>query len=67
MKYMDELEGMLLMAGRIGDRYPGFPGIAHPEPGSLQAIKGAILGHGEQLVLPDDCQFGDNDLCNVEG
>jgi len=63
---MEELEEMLLMAGRAGEKVPVFPGIVHPEPGSLQAIKGAILGHGEQAVLPDDCQFGDNDLCDVD-
>lgn len=66
MKYMEELEEMLLVAVRAGEGGI-FPGIIHPEPGSLQAIKGSIPGHGEQVVLPDDCQFGDNDLCDVEG
>ncbi len=42
------------------------PEAPHPEPGALQAAKDRVLGHGEQRVLPDDCQFGDNDLCNVE-
>ena len=42
------------------------PEIPHAEPGELQAVKDLILGHGEQAVLPDDCQFGDNDLCFVE-
>ena len=40
--------------------------IPHAEPGEFQAIKGKIKGHGEQVVLPDDCQFCDNDLCFVE-
>lgn len=40
--------------------------ILHAEPGALQAVKGAARGHGEQTVLPDDCEFGDNDLCYVE-
>jgi len=40
--------------------------VPHPEPGALQAIKKATKGHGEQTVLPDDCQFGDNDMCDVE-
>jgi len=40
--------------------------ITHPKPGALQAVKKAIKGHGEQTVLPDDCQFGDNDMCDVE-
>jgi len=40
--------------------------ILHAEPGAFQSIKGQIKGHGEQTVLPDDCQFADNDLCSVE-
>ena len=40
--------------------------IPHAEQGAFQLIKGMIKGHGEQTVLPDDCQFGDNDLCAVE-
>ncbi len=40
--------------------------VPHAEPGEFQAIKGMIKGHGEQTVLPDDCQFGDNDLCYVD-
>lgn len=40
--------------------------ILHAEQGALQAIKSTIKGHGEQAVLPDDCQFGDNDMCSVE-
>jgi hypothetical protein len=45
---------------------PPVPEIAHAEPGAFQKIKTSIKGHGEQVVLPDDCQFGDNDLCYVE-
>lgn len=40
--------------------------VPHAEPGAFQKIKSGIMGHGEQVVLPDDCQFGDNDLCYVE-
>lgn len=40
--------------------------IPHAAPGALQAVKALSTGHGEQTVLPDDCQFGDNDLCYVE-
>ncbi len=40
--------------------------IPHAEPGAFQAIKSAVQGHGEQTVLPDECEFGDNDLCYVE-
>jgi hypothetical protein len=42
------------------------PEILHAEAGAIQSIKEKIKGHGEQTVLPDDCQFGDNDLCSVE-
>ena len=45
---------------------PSQPEIPHAEQGALQEIKSSLRGHGEQLVLPDDCQFGDNDLCFVE-
>lgn len=44
----------------------GIPEIPHAETGALQAIKTMAKGHGEQTVLPDDCQFGDNDMCSVE-
>ncbi len=44
----------------------GMTEIVHAEPGALQAVKSAIKGHGEQTVLPDECQFGDNDLCYVD-
>ncbi len=40
--------------------------IEHAAPGAFQSVKAAIKGHGEQTVLPDDCQFGDNDLCYVD-
>jgi hypothetical protein len=40
--------------------------ILHAEPGSFEIIKSAANGHGEQTILPDDCEFGDNDLCYVE-
>ena len=40
--------------------------IPHAEPGSIQKIKASPKGHGEQTVLPDDCQYGDNDLCYVD-
>ncbi len=42
------------------------PEVLHAELGALQAARERILGHGEQRVVPDDCQFGDNDLCFVE-
>jgi hypothetical protein len=44
----------------------GIPEVPHAETGAFQLIKDMINGHGEQTVLPDDCQFGDNDLCFVE-
>jgi hypothetical protein len=31
--------------------------IAHAEPGSFEAIKRSVLGHGEQTILPDDYEF----------
>jgi hypothetical protein len=40
--------------------------IPHAEPGAFQAVKSAVKGHGEQTILPDDCEFGDNDLCHVD-
>ncbi len=40
--------------------------IPHAKEGELQAVKATPKGHGEQTILPDDCQFGDNDLCYVE-
>lgn len=44
----------------------GLGEVPHAEPGALQAIKNSLKGHGEQTILPDDCEFGDNDLCYVE-
>lgn len=51
------------------DRHP--PGVQvfsmpRPEAAALQSAKNRVQGHGEQRVVPDDCQFGDNDLCNGE-
>ena len=43
-----------------------FPEVPHPEPGALEAIKKAVKGHGEQTILPDDSQFGDNDMSDEE-
>jgi len=40
--------------------------VMHPDAGELQTLKTALKGHGEQTVLPDECQYGDNDLCYVE-
>jgi len=51
-------------AAGVTERMPGE--IAHAEPGSFEAIKSAVLGHGEQTILPDDYEFPDNDLCFVE-
>ncbi len=45
---------------------PAAPEVPHAAPGELQAVKKMTKGHGEQTVLPDDCQFGDNDLCFVD-
>jgi len=45
---------------------PELPEIQHAEQGAIQLIKNMVSGHGEQTVLPDDCQFGDNDQCAVE-
>jgi hypothetical protein len=44
----------------------GYAAAPHPEAGEIQRIKNAIQGHGEQTILPDECQYGDNDLCYVE-
>lgn len=40
--------------------------IPHGDPGEFQAVKVTVKGHGEQTILPDECQFGDNDLCNLD-
>jgi hypothetical protein len=42
------------------------PDVPHAEPRAFERIKKLTRGHGEQTVLPDDCQFGDNDLCYVD-
>ena len=52
------------------ERYEGleqdYAAMPHPEAGELQTVKSVIKGHGEQTILPDECQYGDNDLCYVE-
>lgn len=50
----------------ILDLPPQVPQSLRPDPDALQDAKARIGGHGEQRVVPDDCQFGDNDLCNPE-
>jgi len=57
--FRDEMDDVLPAAAAA-------PEVAHAEPGAFQKVKAAVQGHGEQTVLPDDCQFGDNDLCYVE-
>jgi len=44
----------------------GVPDIPRAEPGAFQKIKSSVQRHGEQRILPDDCEFGDNELCYVE-
>ena len=51
---------------RISEPEPFSAEILHAEAGEIPSIKERIKGHGEQTVLPDDCQFGDNDQCYVE-
>jgi len=41
-------------------------GISYAAPGVFHTINDAIKGNGEQTVFPDDCGFGDNDLCYGE-
>ncbi len=43
-----------------------YAAVPHAEAGEIQNLKTAIKGHGEQTVLPDECQYCDNDLCFVE-
>ncbi len=43
-----------------------FPTIVHGDPGEFQAVKMTAKGHGEQTILPDDCQFADNEMCDLE-
>ncbi len=50
----------------VAQEAPALAEEQRPEPGALQAAKARVGGHGEQQVVPDDCQFGDNDLCNPE-
>jgi len=59
--FRDEMEQMREAESPAPD-----PEILHAEQGALQAIKIRVKGHGEQTILPDDCQYGDNDLCSVE-
>jgi len=42
-------------SGEIEDVLP-------PDAGAFERIKRAVNGHGEKTILPDDCQFGDNNL-----
>ncbi len=51
--------------GYLGSE-PVYAEAPHAEVGELQTLKNAVKGHGEQTVLPDECQYGDNDLCYVE-
>ncbi len=60
----EEMESRMEEGSEINE--PVFMDISHAEPGRLQTIKIMVKGHGEQALLPDDCQFGDNDLCYVE-
>ena len=57
--FRDESEAPPLMEATV-------PEVPHAKPGTLEAVKKTVKGHGEQTVLPDDCQFGDNDMCDVE-
>lgn len=50
-------------ASKIEERIPDVP---HADANVFQAIKAMPKGHGEQTVLPDDCQFGDNEQCNAD-
>ena len=40
--------------------------VPHAETGAFQALESSVEGHSEQAVKPDDCDFGDNDLCSVD-
>lgn len=57
--FRDESEEPKVMKAAI-------PEVRHSEPREFERIKKLTRGHGEQTVLPDDCQFGDNDLCYVD-
>ncbi len=45
---------------------PVYQGIQHADPAEFQAVKNAVQGHGEQTILPDDAQFADNELTDLE-
>ncbi|MEK7265588.1 MAG: hypothetical protein AAB227_05755 [Pseudomonadota bacterium] len=65
--YVDSIETLKdEMEGTIGTPEGEMSAPTHAEPGSFQAIKSAVKGHGEQTILPDDCGYCDNDLCYVE-
>jgi len=65
--YVDSIETLKdEMEGPIGTPEGEMSATPHAEPGSLQAVKSSIKGHGEQTILPDDCGYCDNDLCYVE-
>ena len=57
--FRDESEEQKVIAEAV-------PEVPHAAPGEFELIKKTPRGHGEQRVLPDDCQFGDNDLCYVD-
>jgi len=42
------------------------PEVRHSEPRAFERIRKLTRGHGEQTVLPDECQFGDSDQCFVD-
>ncbi len=54
------------MEARAEKTEAGYLAMPHLEAGDIQSLKSFVRGHGEQTVLPDDCQYGDNDLCVVE-
>ena len=57
--FRDESEEQKVIAEAV-------PEVPHAAPGEFERIKKTPRGHGEQRVLPDDCQFGDNDQCSVD-
>ncbi len=65
VKYEDQFEERLFKP-LLTEGMVTFPSVTQAEPGTLEAVKTAIPGHGEQTILPDDCQFADNDLCYAE-
>jgi hypothetical protein len=65
--YFDSIETMMDEAGEMsGAILSVTTEILHAEPRAFEKVKTTIRGHGEQTVLPDDCEFGDNELCYVE-